>query len=202
MILDGEKKLEPMDSISKPDQDEKMNPNKYLVIDVEATCSENNTVPRDKMEIIEIGAVIVDRESLEISDEFSTFVRPVRNPFLTEFCKKLTTITQEQVDNAPLFPEALRLLCDRLWSDTGTLFCSWGNYDKNQFQQDCTHHNLAYPFGDHHLNLKTEFAAVQKKRRCGVQRALKHVDLGFEGTPHRGIDDARNIARLLRYIVR
>ncbi len=33
----------------------------------------------------------------------------------------------------------------------------------------------------------------------GVGQALRRVGLRFEGTPHRGIDDARNIVRLLPY---
>ena len=178
-----------------------MIPGRYLVIDVEATCSEDNSIPRNEMEIIEIGAVLVDGQGFRVIDEFATFIRPVRHPALTPFCTNLTTITQEQVNSAPLFPDALRSLCDRLWSARDILFSSWGNYDKNQFQQDCAHHRIPYPFGDHHLNLKSEFAAVQKRHLCGVQRALELVNLEFEGTPHRGIDDARNIARLLPHIL-
>ena len=30
----------------------------------------------------------------------------------------------------------------------------------------------------------------------GVGGALRYLGLEFEGTPHRGIDDARNIARI------
>ena len=50
----------------------------YLVIDLEATCDNGGRVPRDEMEIIEIGGVLVDHETLEPIDEFASFVRPVR----------------------------------------------------------------------------------------------------------------------------
>jgi len=53
------------------------------------------------MEIIEIGAVMVEAQGLTVIDEFQTFIKPVRYPILTEFCKSLTSITQEQVDQAP-----------------------------------------------------------------------------------------------------
>ena len=59
------------------------------------------------MEIIEIGAVMVDRETLSIVDEFQTFIKPIRHPILTDFCKQLTSITQSQVDTAPTFPAAI-----------------------------------------------------------------------------------------------
>lgn len=43
--------------------------------------------------------------SLEIVDEFQHFVRPVINPPLTEFCKKLTSIHQADVDSAETYAE-------------------------------------------------------------------------------------------------
>ena len=43
---------------------------------------------------IEIGLVVIDLETLEIVDEFQRFVRPQINPFLTDFCKELTSIQQ------------------------------------------------------------------------------------------------------------
>lgn len=46
----------------------------------------------------------------ELVDTFHTYVRPVFQPVLTDFCKTLTGITQAQVDSAPSFPEAVSLL--------------------------------------------------------------------------------------------
>src|SRR5262245_24192584 len=62
----------------------------YLSIDVEATCSDVGEVPRHEMEIIEIGAVMQCSRTFEIQSEFQAFVRPVRNPVLTDFCTELT----------------------------------------------------------------------------------------------------------------
>src|SRR4051812_26570324 len=112
----------------------------YLVIDLEATCDENyRTVPKQQMEIIEIGAVLVDAATLAPVGELGTFVKPVRHPVLTEFCKKLTTIRQADVDGAPRFPEAMERLRG-LIAGRSALFCSWGAYDKNQFEQDAKYH--------------------------------------------------------------
>jgi inhibitor of KinA sporulation pathway (predicted exonuclease) len=38
------------------------------------------------------------------------------------------------------------------------------------------------------------------KRKVGVRKALAQNNLEFIGRPHSGIDDVRNIARLLKYI--
>jgi inhibitor of KinA sporulation pathway (predicted exonuclease) len=59
----------------------------YLIVDLEATCCDNRTIPRHQMEIIEIGAVMLNRTTWEIDSEFQQFIQPVRHPHLTEFCK-------------------------------------------------------------------------------------------------------------------
>ncbi|MEP0914987.1 exonuclease domain-containing protein [Leptolyngbya sp. GB1-A1] len=82
----------------------------YLVLDLEATCCNQDTIKRHQMEIIEIGAVMVEAQNLNVIEEFQTFIRPTRYPVLTEFCKSLTSITQEQVDQAPGYVEAIALL--------------------------------------------------------------------------------------------
>jgi inhibitor of KinA sporulation pathway (predicted exonuclease) len=177
-------------------------PTQYLVIDFEATCSKNNAeFPRDQMEIIEIGAVLCDAQSLAVLDEFQSFVKPVRHATLTAFCTELTGITQAQVSAAPKFPQVLAALVAKFAPGPGLRFCSWGDYDKNQLRQDCSFHRVPYPFSGGHSNLKRLFMEGQElEREMGVGQALRTAGLSFEGRPHRAIDDARNIARLLPFI--
>lgn len=174
----------------------------YLVIDLESTCADDGSIPENEREIIEIGAVLVEATGFQPVDELQSFVRPLQHPILTQFCTKLTTITQDQVQNAPLFPEVLVRLSQQMLVKPRVLFCSWGKYDRRQLVQDCAYHRVAYPFGDEHLNLRAAFSeALGTNQKFEVEEALRHVGLTLEGTYHRAIDDARNIARLLRYIV-
>lgn len=173
----------------------------YLIIDVEATCCDQGTIRRNEMEIIEIGAVMVDASDLSVVDEFMSFIKPVRTPVLTKFCTELTTIKQSDVETAPHFPEALKNLKDWMLKYENTLFCSWGDYDKHQFTQDCMYHQILYPFGAH-LNIKKQFSETQLlKKKYGMVGALQYAGIPLEGTHHRGIDDARNMAKLMPYIV-
>lgn len=150
------------------------------------------------MEIIEIGAVIADGKTFCPIDEFQIFVRPVRHPVLTEFCHELTGIEQLDVDATCRFSEALACLTDWMTGFPDAVFCSWGEYDRRQFERDCKFHNVAWPFGSQHVNLKTRYAErFQLKRGEGFGEALRKCGLTFEGRPHRGIDDARNIVRLM-----
>lgn len=176
-------------------------PTHYLVLDLEATCDENHRIPREETEIIEIGAVLIESETLTQVAEMQTFVKPIRHPKLTPFCTELTTIRQEDVDQAPRFPVAMQRLKTLIGSHDA-LFCSWGNYDRNQLERDARRHSVRLPLGREHWNLKAMFAKqFQNGRECGVDRALGHLGLRFQGTHHRGIDDARNIARILPYVL-
>jgi inhibitor of KinA sporulation pathway (predicted exonuclease) len=175
-----------------------------LVVDLEATCDDRNKadglVPKHEMETIEIGAVLVETATLEPVSELGVFVKPVRHPVLTEFCKELTTITQADVDAAPLFPEAVSQVQKAL-AGRRVLFCSWGDYDKNQLAQDAAFHQIDVPWAKHHVNVKKRFSLeLGEPKRFGMDGALARVGLALEGTHHRGIDDARNIARLLPWI--
>jgi inhibitor of KinA sporulation pathway (predicted exonuclease) len=77
-------------------------------------------------------------------------------------------------------------------------FCSWGDYDRKQLQQDCDFHQCLNPIAAQHLNVKKLFAEKYRiGKPLGLGQAIRKANLTFSGTPHRGIDDARNIARLL-----
>lgn len=123
------------------------NPNKYLlpiadyycVVDLEATCDDQDppAVPRDEMETIEIGAVMINGRTLWTVAEFQAFVRPVRHPKLTDFCTSLTSITQTDVDQAPTFSEVLTQFLTWANGFQGWRLCSWGAYDTKQIRRDC-----------------------------------------------------------------
>jgi 3'-5' exoribonuclease 1 len=173
----------------------------YLIVDVEATCSDDGAVPRHEMEIIEIGAVMQSSRTFEIESEFQAFIRPVRNPTLTDFCTELTGIRQEDVEGAPGFGDSLEAMKEWMYSFGDALFCSWGAYDRNQFIQDCEYHQVGYPFRSAHMNVKADFSRTMGlKKKLGISDALRHLGLTFEGAHHRGLDDAKNIARIVRRV--
>ena len=82
----------------------------FLVIDFEATCTNTNLFPRNQMEIIEIGAVLCHNKMQINISSFQSFIRPVRNPILTNFCRDLTSIRQADVDSARYFRDHVYFL--------------------------------------------------------------------------------------------
>jgi 3'-5' exoribonuclease 1 len=170
----------------------------YIVFDLEATCWEkSDLIPQGPNETIEIGALKFDKEGSLLS-EFSTFIKPIKNPELSDFCRKLTSITQAQVDEAPLFPTAIDSF--QKWIGVGEddyLLCSWGYYDRSQLENDATIHNLDASWVNHHISIKHQYAEIKNlKKPVGMATALGMEKMKLEGVHHRGIDDARNISKL------
>lgn len=171
----------------------------FVVTDLESTCDEPQ-LPRNEMEPIEIGAVIVN-EKFEIIDKFETFIKPTIHSELTPFCTKLTTIKQSDVENAPTFIESYLSFEKWFTQFNDVVFCSWGKYDSYELRRVCALNDLEFYFSEEQcFNLKRMFAKKQKiGKEVGVRRALNLAGIKFEGQVHRGIDDAINISKLLRY---
>lgn len=173
---------------------------RYVIVDLEATCWETGT-SRDRMEIIEIGAVLLETSAGPVSREFATFVKPVASEELSDFCIGLTSIRQKDVDAAEPFWSVFPRFLEWIGEEPFRL-CSWGAYDLNQFRQDTARHNIALPASfENHINLKKEFSRLQAVKPMGMKGALALMGIPLEGTHHRGIDDARNIAKLAQVIL-
>lgn len=175
----------------------------YIIFDLEATCyNRNNTndVKPDGFvnEIIEIGALKVN-ENGDIIDEFSKFLKPKKFPHISNFCNELTTIEQKDIDFADNAKTVLESFCK--WSEN-CIFVSWGYYDKKQLKRDLKINNLDENIinTSNHISIKHEYAKWNnlRKKGIGLGRAIKREGLVFEGTAHRGIDDARNILRIFK----
>jgi inhibitor of KinA sporulation pathway (predicted exonuclease) len=172
---------------------------RIVVVDVEATCWKKGVFSRNK-ETIEIGAVqlLLDRAQAGWP-EFQTFVRPRRLPRLSSFCRELTGITQENVDAAPTFPEALRLFLE--WSHPleRVVLATWSRYDMWQLNLDLEAHGLpklAIPF----LDVKKLAARiVGTKSFEATARELAPDAVGMPN--HRAIADARRTARILNRLL-
>src|ERR1700685_1059739 len=154
-----------------------------LVIDLEATCADDGSVPTEAMEIIEIGAVWATSEG-SVLDRFQVFVRPLVQPTLTAFCRSLTGIRQADVSVAATFPHAAQALgefADRGF-DSGAVWMSGGAYDLTQIERECVRHRLGNPLRLPHQNAKQLFAKRQRLGRpIDLAGACKLTNLGVEG---------------------
>ncbi|KAG9255414.1 uncharacterized protein F5Z01DRAFT_52686 [Emericellopsis atlantica] len=80
---------------------------RYVVIHVATTCDEHGVyVTKDSAEVIELGWILIDANSLEELAHESVLVKPVNTP-ITPLCTSLTTLTWEHVRNAGTFRDAI-----------------------------------------------------------------------------------------------
>ena len=173
---------------------------RIVVFDVEATCWKERVFSRNK-EIIEIGAVLLLRDRAHSTwPEFQTFVRPRRLPRLSSFCRELTGITQENVDAAPTFPEALRLFLE--WSQPleQVVLATWSRYDLWQLDLDLEAHGLP-KFAIPLLDVKKLAARIVGTK--SFEQTARELDPEGVALPsHRAIADARRTARILNRLLR
>jgi inhibitor of KinA sporulation pathway (predicted exonuclease) len=173
---------------------------KILVVDLEATCWQGDPPPDEECEIIEIGLCELDVSTGERGDPQAILVQPQRSK-ISEFCRQLTTLTPEMLADGMLFNEACTLLKHEHQSQQRT-WASYGDYDRLQVQSQCEAWGEPYPFGPSHINVKNLLALrLGLKREVGLQRGMALLDLPFEGTVHRGVDDAWNIAAMLARVL-
>lgn len=179
-----------------------------VVLDFEATCQPGGApVPQ---EVIEFPSVLVSLRERRVVDRFECFVRPVHHPKLSAFCTELTSITQADVDGAPVFTEALArhqawlvghgLLADE---EERFAFVTCGDWDlATLFPGQCAAAGIdiarlprAYR---RWINVKPVFvAAGRRAKTLGMVSMLTSLGLELEGRHHRGIDDCHNIARIV-----
>ncbi|MDY6846918.1 MAG: 3'-5' exonuclease, partial [Chloroflexota bacterium] len=173
---------------------------KIIVLDLEATCWQGDPPPGETSEIIEIGLCILDVSSGERSEKRTIFVKPERST-LSGYCIELTTITPEMLSDGYRFAEACQILREEYRSEKRT-WASYGDYDRLMMAQQCQQTGVPYPFGRSHINVKNLLALhLNLKREVNLLTGTALLDLPFEGTIHRGVDDAWNIAAVLSRVL-
>ena len=181
------------------------------ILDFEATCDKGKKGPKPQ-EIIEFPTVLFDNRSLEVVAEFSAFVRPVHHPTLTPFCTELTSIVQRDVDTARPFPEVWTE--HTRWLEGQGLSVNAPGEGPSWALLTCGDWDLATMLSTQlaasqidevplayrrWINVKRPFARWAKaKKGPGMAGMLKALGLELKGRHHRGIDDCRNIARIVR----
>jgi len=167
-----------------------------VVFDVEATCWEG-APPNEVREVIEIGAVRLNRYGEELS-RFSKVIKPVINPQLSYYCKQLTGIAQSSIHRAAVFPKVIDQFHD--WAelyDDNYVLVSWGKEDIHMLEDDCALHRIENEWLEPHINLKRAYKDVKGlTKTIGLRNALHREGFEFDGRHHRGLDDAYNTVKI------
>ncbi|MBQ4820723.1 3'-5' exonuclease [Aquimarina sp. MMG016] len=176
--------------------------NTIIIIDLEATCW-NGPVPAGQVsEIIEIGICLLDTETGAISKNQGILVKPERSE-VSPFCTELTTITQELLDKEGVSFETACEMLRTEYRGYEYTWASYGQYDLNMMKKQCSFRGIEYPLSKNHINVKELFAKTKGlRKKVGMKGALGILDIPLEGTHHRGVDDAKNIAKILDWCLK
>ncbi len=178
-----------------------------VVIDLEASCPTedegNNSVARSS--IIEIGAVRLDRRSLEVTSTFSELVRPEEYP-VTPFITGLTGITPEMVADRETFAAVGHRFLEWYGPRNKAIIAAWGAYyDIPLLRKECDCYDL--PFRTHVVGGAFDIRAIgmawlasQEMRTSGatLDSVLEKMNLSGKFTSHRAAEDARAAAAVLQ----
>lgn len=178
----------------------------YLcILDFEATCwvEERND---EKREIIEFPSILyrVDwKNNITLIGEFAKYVKPVLHPILSDFCTGLTGITQETVDNADTFAvvyaQHYLWLTEMVPKGERLVFITCGKWDlRDMLPIEIKRYGLEL----HHCytkycDLKDEFTKKFGVSCGGMLNMLKKLKIKQTGKHHSGIDDCRNLAKIV-----
>jgi len=178
----------------------------FLVLDFEATCERGKKM--EPQEIIEFPILKVNGKTFDTEATFHQYVQPRVNLELTSFCTELTGIIQDMVNDQPFIEDTLEKIDDWMKNegllnpDVKSIFVTCGDWDlKTMLPSQSKYFKISY--GDylkHWINIKRPWAKVKGSHPRDLDEMLKGFNLSFDGRPHSGIDDCRNIARVLKAI--
>ena len=170
-----------------------------LYIDLEYSCWDGPRPSGCDLEIIEIGAVEVDLESLAITKEAAYLVRP-RHLEISLRCTQITGITAPDLRPAKRLPEVLAQLEDDF--GPGEKVCvAWGN-DIDMLAGACRQYRIRTPFkkGVDLSQLLRHLLLL--KEQPSLHDGINMLGISFDGVAHTALADARNTARIHAELLR
>ncbi|XP_026670414.1 26S proteasome non-ATPase regulatory subunit 6 [Ceratina calcarata] len=191
-------------SVSSGTKELKQYFNYLLVLDFESTCKRYEQI--EPQEIIEFPCAAVSTSSWQIENLFHQYVKPRAHPVLTSFCTELTGIIQGMVEDQPHFPEVFEKFQD--WLDENNYFkdgndCAFltcGDWDlKMMLPKQCELVDIPVPHRfKRWINLKGAFCDSADYYPRNLVDMLSHLKLPLEGRLHSGIDDVKNMVRIIQ----
>lgn len=183
---------------------------KYIVIDLEMNpIAAVHKTEREtcKLEIIEIGAVLLDENYQEIGS-FVTLVKPRFNSRIERRYEKLTGIKTEMVESAPFFEDALDMFfgwCNRVPDEIQII--QWSENDFVQFSKEIQMKNILLSDQNQKymdspwLDFQAEYGhTLGLERSISLKDAVMYAGEDFCGRQHDALVDARNTAELFAIV--
>ncbi|PIR82618.1 hypothetical protein COU20_01500 [Candidatus Kaiserbacteria bacterium CG10_big_fil_rev_8_21_14_0_10_59_10] len=183
-------------------------PAEFILFDFEYTAWEksderNWSGPGEHREIIQIGAIKVSATTLSETDSLLDYVRPEKNPELSDFIIQLTGITQTDIESRGIpFSQALKKLEEFIG---GLRAYCWGR-DIEVLKENCELLQVSTSLSSDHLtNLRPLMAPIFLNLGVDIDAYSSGTLIqAFEDEPllkaHDALNDMRNLLSAIRYV--
>lgn len=168
-----------------------------IVIDFEWNRSYDK-IPLE--EILQIGAVKLDRLGGPILDTCCLFIRPKVHKRLNRTAKTLPEL-RASLDSTLDFPTALNIFLD--WCGEDRVFADWGGDDFEVLRQNCAYWHLPAPEPEKLVDLQAAFSLrVGTNQGVALHRAVEYCGIPAPFTYHNALNDAVYTALLTAWLDR
>ena len=174
--------------------------------DFEFNCTDKRHQNNNKLEIISVGMIICDEKN-NVLEEFKSYVKPTKAPKLSDKCKGITEIHQNDIDSAKDLETVCQEMLQPLLKYNLKVLSVWGSHDKLVMYNDAKLHKKA----------GLQFESIEKvaKRIVDVQNtvtdifqlprnhSLKKMADIFEinnSKEHDALEDAKTLSQII-YII-
>jgi len=173
-----------------------------ICLDIETT-----DVSNEIGSIIQLGAIYLNDEFEEI-DSFSTYIKPL-DSHRNQKAMSVNEISEDILAHSPSLTEALELFENFVFQklkNNKIRLAAWGAYFDIPFlRMQYKKIHREWPFGHKSIDLKSIAIWELSKRNIplfgGVEKALKYLNLEFEGRQHDALADINNSVRVLKKII-
>ena len=177
-----------------------------VVLDLEATCPERDTNTIERSNIIDVGAVRLDRQTLEVTGVFSELVRPRDFPIYPHI-SEFTGITPEMVEEADPFDRVGERLVQWCGSRNKFALAVFGAYydvpllrkEFNAFGLDFRKHFVGTALDIRAVSMVWLAEHHHDTSGITVERTLERMGISLDLEFHRAVADARAEAAILQY---
>lgn len=200
-----------MADIMRAEKSSKKTDNNFFgFLDFEMTCDgrqengkfiDDKSMKRSHREIISAGLVICD-EKYNIKRKYSTFIKPVHNTVLTDYCRNLTGITQYNVDHGKKCNNAFRDISEICEEYSVRYIFTFGNADEVAVRYSARWNKKAKEkiYNLHKVSgriidirpsvIKAMSERKTESKRDGLSKIALNLDIETKGNCHNSLNDA------------
>lgn len=189
----------------------------YGLLDIEMTCDGKNEddkfiddgrMKRSQREIISVGFVVCD-DKYNFKKSYSSFVRSVHNTTITDYCEKLTGITQRDVDHGKKCNNAFRDISDICERYSIDYIFSFGNADKTGVIYSIKWNKKAKEKVNNLFVVSEKIIDVRPailkaincknyRRSPSLIKIAEQLDIKIKGEHHNALNDAHLLYKICR----